>query len=75
MSSSGIFPRTYVMETLQKIQEDLQDRNIEPEDLEDRIIFMSTFNDIGWTRRGISEQSISNSDKVKKYAKRFSRGH
>ena len=49
--------------------------NLEPEDFEDRIIFMSMFNDIEWTKRGNSEQCISNSEKVNKYAKRFSRGH
>ena len=53
----------------------LQDQNIEPETFTDRIIFMSMFNDTEWTRRGNSEQCISNSEQVKEYAKRFSRGH
>ena len=44
------------MEILQKIQEDVQDRSIEYEDFEDRIIFMSMFNDIDWTKRGNSER-------------------
>ena len=70
-----IFRGLASLEILQKIQEDLQDRNVELENCEDRIIFMSMFNDIEWTKRGISEQCISNSEKVKKYAKRFSRGH
>ena len=43
-------------EILQKIQRDLQDRNIEPEKSEDRIIFMSMFNDVDWTKRGHSER-------------------
>ena len=34
-------------------QKDLQDRNIEPEDFEDRIIFMSMFSDIEWIKKGI----------------------
>ena len=47
----NIFPRFSTLgltslEILQKIQQDLQDRNIKPEDVEDRIIFMSMFNDI-----------------------------
>ena len=37
-----------------KIQKDLQEQNFEPENFEERIIFMSTFNDIDWTRRGDS---------------------
>ena len=36
---------------------------------------MSMFNDIGWPQRGNSEKCISNSEQVKNYAKRFSRGH
>ena len=54
LSSSVIFPRTYVIGNLQKIQKDLQEQNFEPENFEERIIFMSTFNDIDWTRRGDS---------------------
>ena len=73
LSSSGI-PGLTSLEILQKTQKDMQDRNIEPEYFEDRIIFMSMFNDIEWTRRGNSEQCVSNSEKVMKYAKRFSRG-
>ena len=38
------------LEILQKIQKDLQDRNIEPKNFEDRIIFM--FSDIEWTKKG-----------------------
>ena len=37
------------LEILQKIQNDLQDHNIDPEDSEDRIIFKSMFSDIDWT--------------------------
>ena len=49
------FPGRTSLEILQIIQKDLQDQNIEPEDFEDRRIFMSMFNDIEWTRRGTSE--------------------
>ena len=41
----------------------------------DRVIFMSMFNDIDWTRTGNDGICISNSEKVKEYAKRFSQGH
>ena len=70
-----IFPRLTSLEILQKIQKDLRDRNIEPEKFEDRIIFMSMFNDIEWRKRGNSKKCISNSEQVKNYTKRFSRGH
>ena len=56
------------LEILQKIQNDLQERNIEPEKFEDRIIFMSMFNDIEWTQRGNEENCISNYEQVKNYA-------
>ena len=68
LSSSGIFPKIYLIADSPK---DLQDRNIEPEHAEGRIIFMSTFNDIGWTKKGNEENCISNSEKVKAYAERF----
>ena len=63
------------MQILQKIQDELRDRNSEPEKLTDRIIFMSMFNDIDWTRKGNDGIGISNSEKVKEYAKRFLQGH
>ena len=68
----NIFPgRT----SLEKIQKDLQSQNGEPQHCEERIIFMSMFNDIDWTKRRNSEKCLSNSEQVKNYAKRFSRGH
>ena len=63
------------LEILQKTQKDLQDQNIQPEKFEDRIVFMSMFDDINWAKRGNSESCTSNSEQVKNYAKRFSRGH
>ena len=54
------------------IQNDLQDRNIEREKYEDRIIFMSMFNDI---EEDEERKFDSNSEQVKNYAERFSRGH
>ena len=52
----------------------MQERNIEHEKFGDRIIIM-TMNDIEWTRKGNREICISNSEKGKTYAKRFSQGH
>ena len=40
------------LQILQRIQNHLEKRNIEPENFGDRIIFMSMFNDIEWTRKG-----------------------
>ena len=66
------FPRTYLIGDPPK---DLQDQNIEPEHFEGRIIFISMFNDIDWTKVGNSEKCMWNSEQFKNYAKRFSRGH
>ena len=63
------------MQILQKIQDDLRERNIEPEKFTDRIIFTSMFNDIDWTRKGNDGICISNREKAKEYAKRFLQGH
>ena len=41
----------------------MQERNIEPEKFGDRIIIMTMFNDIEWTRKGNREICISNSEK------------
>ena len=71
----NIFPGLTSLQILQRIQKHLGERNIEPENFGDRIIFISMFNDIEWTRKGNEENCISNSEKVKMYAKRFSQGH
>ena len=69
------FPRLTSLQILQKIQNDLHDRKIEPEEFEDEIIFMTMFNIIEWTQKRNEENCISNSEKVKMYVKRFSQGH
>ena len=71
----NILPGFSSLQILQNIQEDLRERSIEPEKFIDRINFMSMFNDIDWTRKGNDGTCISNSEKVKEYAKRFSQGH
>ena len=65
----NIFPGLTSWEILPKVQENVQDQNIELEKIEGRIIFMSMFNDIDWTKRGNSEKRILNSEQVKSYAK------
>ena len=71
----NIFPGFSSLQILQEIQNDSRRRNIEPEKFTDRIIFVSVFNDIDWTRKGNDGICISNSEKVMKYSKRFSQGH
>ena len=71
----NIFTGPTSLEILQKFPKDLQEQNIEPENCEARIIFMSMFHDIGGTRRGNSEQCISNSEQVTNYGKKFTKEH
>ena len=71
----NLLPGLTSLQILQKIQSDLRGRNVEPENFGDRIIFMSMFTDIDWTRKGYGEKCISNSEEVMNYAKRFSQGH
>ena len=59
----------------QEIQNVLRQRNIEPERITDRIIFMSMFNDIDWTRKSFRWILYFEFRKVKDYAKRFFQGH
>ena len=71
----NFLPRLASLQILVKIQSDVRGRKNEPENVGDRIIFMSNFTDIDWTRKGYEEKCISNSEEVKHYAKRFSQGH
>ena len=49
----NVFPGFLSLQILQEIRNELRKRNIEPEKLIDRIIFMSMFNDIDRTRKGM----------------------
>ena len=51
-----------------------QVKNIHPEEFQDRIIFISMFNDIDWSRSNV-ENCIWNAEKVKICAMKFSQGH
>ena len=81
MKSQALWPRTILshwtkLQILQKIRDDLRERNIEPEKFTDQITSMSMmFLDIDWTKKGNDGICISNSEKVKEYAKRFSQRH
>ena len=52
----NIFPGRASSEMLQKVQEYLQSRRLEPAGFRDRIIFMTMFNDFDWTKEGNSEK-------------------
>ena len=74
LSSSEIFSHDLCYwKILQRIQKDLQVQNIEPEIFGDRVIFMSMFNSIEWTKKGHSEQCISNSERVQELREEDSR--
>ena len=62
------FPGFSTLSSFQEIQKDLAEKNIEPENFQDRIIFMSIFNDILW-KTG-DEKCILNAERVKNYAKK-----
>ena len=71
----NILPGFSSLHILQKIHDDVRERNIEPEKFTDRIIFMSMFSDVDWTKKGNRGLCISNLEKVKDHAKRFLQGH
>ena len=69
-----IFPGITML-GLEMIQSLMTDLQCEPENLNDRIIFMSMYNDIDWKAKGNKERSEYNSQTVAEYARRFPRGH
>ena len=71
----NFFPGYTSIEILRKIQEDLEARQIHPEQLEGGIPFMPMFNDIDWTKNRNSLDRISNSKEEKVHAKRIQRGN
>ena len=73
LNSSGKFPRLSTWFTLQEIQKDSEERNIQPENFEDGIIFMLMFNDILW--RTNFQNCFFNAEKVKNYANTFLQIH
>ena len=53
----NIFPLTST-EILRQIQKDLKHRQMNPEEFEGRILFMSMFNDIDWTKNGNCSECV-----------------
>ena len=56
-----IFPGFASLSILEKFQEDLETRRVQPEDFTDRIIFMPMFSDIVWNAK--DENCVSNAEK------------
>ena len=70
-----IFPGAKALDILDKIQADLQGKNITPEKFSDRIIFMSMFNDIELEGKDHEDSCAFASRKIKEYASNFNDGH
>ena len=69
------FPGFTSIDILIQIQKDLNARQMNPEQVEGRVIYMSMFNGIDWTNNGNSDVCIWNSEQVSDYSKKFQRGH
>ena len=69
-----IFPRIQKLGLLEKIKSLMTDLHCEPENFEDRIIFMSMHNNTEWKAKGNTEQCEYNSQTVANYARKFHRG-
>ena len=76
MSSSGIFSQDNAVELLREILIRMSTRGIKSEEFKDRIIFMSMYNDIGWSQGEENfKKCVSNSTEVRDYAHRFPKVH
>ena len=69
-----IFPGLTTLGFLEKIRNLMKDLQWESEQVNDRIIFMSMYNDIVWREEGNTEKCVTNSITNAKYACRCSRG-
>ena len=70
-SSSGTFPRTHDTGSAPR-----DSRWQKPEDFQDRIIFMSMYNDVDWSQgKEIFKTCVSHSAEVKAHAHRLPKGH
>ena len=61
--------------TLDEIQKLMTESKCELEQFKGRIIFMSMYNDIGWTKRRNKENCFANALRVIEYARSFTQGH
>ena len=66
-----IFPGFTTLGILEEIQKLMEGIRWEPEHFNDRIIFMSMYNDIAWGVNGNTEKCVQKSIHLAKYARRF----
>ena len=69
-----IFPRFTCLDVLEVFQNFIEDIQCEPQQFNDRIIFMSMYNDVVSREKGNTEKCVQNSITIAKYARRFPRG-
>ena len=69
-----IFPGFTTLGLLEKIQDLMKDLQCEPEHFNDRITFMSKYNDIAWAEKGNTQMCEYKSKTIADYARRFLRG-
>ena len=69
-----ILPGFTALQILHKIQSDLEEAHIDPEEFSDRIVFMSMFNDINADKKGNDTSCTLTSVKIQEYATRFMEG-
>ena len=69
-----IFPGFTTLGLLEETQKFMEDLQCEPEQFNDRIMFMSMYNDIAWGEQGNTERCEYNSRTIANYARRFPRG-
>ena len=70
-----IFSGAKALDILHKFQADLQGKNITPEKISDRIMFMSMFNDIELERKDNEYSCALTSRQIKEYASNCKDGH
>ena len=63
----------FTLDIKRHVQGDLNGRT--PESFDERIIFMSMFNDIAWTKIGNTETCLHNAKEVAAFATQFKPGH
>ena len=71
-----MFPGHTTTQLRQEIQNLMcHEPTIEQQNSKDRILFMSMYNDMGWTARNTASLSFKNSSKVPDHATKFSEGY
>ena len=66
-----VFPGHTTTQLLLEVAEKNDEIKIQPHDFKDRIIFLSTYNDIDWTTKNNRDICLPNSSRVSAYARDF----